>query len=252
MGMYSLAGFVGGYKHFDEIQEISGSSAGSIVGLLIALGLTQEEIKDLLFKLDFKSLIKLNIKSFIKNFGFISWENFKNLFVETFGSDIKFKDLKKKLYVSVYCVETNRIEYLSVDTHPEMNVVDACCMSCSIPFLFESCVYNKLHYIDAGVVEEFPSVPFIGKPKEEIIVVRLNFVDNQTKFEITNIIEYVLKTTQNILDNRHTNLFGFNQISIDIDYNDSVDFYMNDSKKLQLYMKGFNTAFFMSYSNNND
>ena len=69
-------------KELADLEEISCASAGSLLGLCIAAGKTLDEILDFSIHLDIESLIKMNLKNLLKNFGFIDTQPMRQKFVE--------------------------------------------------------------------------------------------------------------------------------------------------------------------------
>ena len=62
MGIFSMVGTLKKIEsQLESIEEISGSSAGSLIGLLLILGKSIDEILDILLKIDVPSLTKLNL-----------------------------------------------------------------------------------------------------------------------------------------------------------------------------------------------
>ena len=49
-----------------------------------------------------------------------------------------------------------------------MYVIDAVCMSMSIPFIFTSTTYKGKTYVDGGLIEKYPFLTFIDKKPYEV------------------------------------------------------------------------------------
>ena len=167
MGIYA---FIGSLSVLDlnKVEEVSGSSAGAILGFFICLGKTIEEITDFCLHVNLTELTKMNLLSLLTKFGLISHEPIKKIFRDFCGGDPTFKELKKKLYVTSFCVNRSETEYFSSDTTPDMSVIDAICMSMAVPFLFESVKYNTFTYLDGGTFESVPSMAFLNKDPNEL------------------------------------------------------------------------------------
>lgn len=172
MGFYALLGALR-ETDLSLVEEISGSSAGAILGLFLATGKSVQEILDLTLNLKFEGLLQLDLVSLINKYGLVSLDPIKKLLVQLCGQDPKFKDLPKKLYVTSFCVDTGETEYFSRDTVPEERVVDFVCMSLAVPFLFESVRYRDRVYVDGGLVECVPMAPFLSYKESEVLAIRL-------------------------------------------------------------------------------
>jgi predicted acylesterase/phospholipase RssA len=243
MGMFSLIGALHSIKdQLDTIEEISGASAGAIIGLCLSLNKEINEIFDFLFKIDIVKYYKFKIKNFSNNFGFIKLLDSKHLFLDFFGFDPTFKDLKKKLYVAIYNVNYGRNEYLSVDTHPDMSVIDAMFISMSIPFLFTSTQIEGNYYIDGGIYEKIPLTPFFGKKKDDVLGIELDFttVNNKDIFTFTDFVRCIYSKSIRSCSIEHSHVL-FNIIKLkQLDDVSIFDFKMSNDDKLKLFFSGYN------------
>jgi predicted acylesterase/phospholipase RssA len=241
MAIYSFLGSIS-VIDFDTIDEVSCASAGSILGLLICIGKTIEEIKNICFSIDLKELTSINIKSFITKYGFISHEPIKKVLRKFCGGDPTFKQLSKKLYVTSFCVNKSETEYFSVDTFPDMSVIDAVCMSISVPFLFESVVYNSFTYIDGGIHESLPMMAFIHKDPKDVLIIKLE-QDKRHVPEIKTIKSFVDSIVQLMMINRiNYKISSSKTISINLGDVNIFNFLMEHDDKLRLYMIGYQLA----------
>lgn len=179
MGIFSMLGSL--IQHEEElksIEEISGSSAGAVLGACLALEIPFDVILDKLINVDIAHLAKYKLITFFRNFGLVDMEPVRRAVVDILGYDIEFRDLKKKLYISVYNLNRGLTEYFSCDTHPHMRVADAVCMSMSIPFIACTSRYNGNVYLDGGTKEDIPVTPFLGKPRDEVLCFKLSLTDH--------------------------------------------------------------------------
>lgn len=242
MGIFGMVGSL--MKHEDDlknIKEISGASAGAIVAVALALHIPLHDILDRLLHVDIENLTKFKLKSFIKNYGFIMIKPFRDALKKAYGSDPTFSELSRKVYISSYCVNRARTEYFSVDTHPDMKVIDAVCMSMAIPFIFETVKYNDMLYMDGGTKEVYPFGPFINKNPEKIMCVCLKhndiFIDKMT--DMKQFLKGVLLSLSKPND-QDTIKFG-KRVYLDIEMEQCLSFSMSYEDKLRLFMKGLNS-----------
>ena len=183
------------------------------------------------------------MKNFIKKYGFINLSSIKEEIIDFLGVNPKFKDLKKKLIVSVFNISYSKTEYLSVDTHPEMHVIDAVIASMSIPFIFTSKKINSSYYIDGGLFERIPLGPFLGKAKEDVIAVQLD-IRCYKDIKITTFKDYLFLIYFNFITKSCLSYDKqlFNIVDIQQDENISLlDFKMNEETKMKLFFLGFNS-----------
>ena len=240
MAIYSFLGSLS-VIGVDKVDEVSGASAGALLGLLVCTGKTIEEITDFCLHVDLKELSSLNITSFITKYGFISHEPIKKVLRRFCGGDPTFKQLAKKLHVTAFCVNKSETEYFSVDTFPNMSVIDAVCMSISVPFLFESVIYNSFTYVDGGMHESTPMMAFIHKDPKDVLIIKLE-QDKRHIPEIKTIKSFVDSIIQLIMMNRIHYKTSSKTISINLGDIDIFNFLMEHEDKLRLYMIGYQLA----------
>ena len=242
MGIFSLLGSIYCIEEYlDEIEEISGSSAGSLIGLCLCLNKKPQEIFDFLFNIDILTYYKFKLKNLINNFGFINLSNSKQLFIDFFGFEPTFKDLDKKLHVGVFNVNFQKTQFISIDTHPEMSVLDAIFMSMSIPLLFTSSKLDNSLYIDGGIFEKIPMSPFLNKKREDVLGIEIDFL-NTNKTEINNFKDFLQliysKCIRSCSVDYDKKLFNI----ITLKQDDSInlfDFKMSTENKLKLFYNGY-------------
>lgn len=242
MGIFSLTGSIYYLENqLEDIEEISGSSAGSLIGLCLSLNKKPQEIIDFLFNIDILTHYKFKLKNLINKFGLIEISSSKQMFIDFFGFEPKFKDLKKKLHIGVFNVNFQKTHYFSVDTHPNMSAIDAMFMSMSIPLLFTSTKFQDSLYIDGGIFEKIPMSPFLNKKREDVLGIEIDFL-NTNKTEIKNFKEFMQfiysKCVRSCSLEYDKKLFNI----ITLKQNESIslfDFKMTSENKLKLFYEGY-------------
>ena len=136
----------------------SGVSAGAVVGALYSDGYTPDEIARLFEDISFRRLTTIQIP----DGGFFRIDAFQKFMTKTLRAKT-FEDLKIPLRI----VATNLDKGESV-VFSSGNLVDAIVASCSIPVLFSPKVIDGVHYVDGGVLKNFP-VSTIRNDCEKII-----------------------------------------------------------------------------------
>jgi predicted acylesterase/phospholipase RssA len=241
MGIFSLIGTLKALEpKLVDVKEISGSSAGSILALLLALGMSVDEILEIALDLDIPKFVKLRIGSFFNKFGFVDLEPIREKLVEVCGGDPTFEELDMKIYVSAYCLNTSSTEYFSRDTHPKMKVIDAVCMSMAIPLIFSCGKYDGKTYVDGGTQEQYPMVPFLDKKPHEITCVKLK-MDKVYQEQINNPRQYVEALIRSSLTNRVEYSEYTELVEINVGDTNIFDFNMCYEDKIKLYNIGYST-----------
>jgi predicted acylesterase/phospholipase RssA len=241
MGIFSLIGTLKALEpKLVDVKEISGASAGSILALLLALGMSVDEILEIALDLDIPKFVKLRIGSFFNKFGFVDLEPIREKLVEVCGCDPTFEELDMKIYVSAYCLNTSSTEYFSRDTHPKMKVIDAVCMSMAIPLIFSCGKYDGKTYVDGGTQEQYPMIPFLDKKPHEITCVKLK-MDKVYQEQINNPRQYVEALIRSSLTNRVEYSEYTELVEINVGDTNIFDFNMCYEDKVKLYNIGYST-----------
>ena len=241
MAIYSLIGNLKSREsQLAGVQEISGSSAGSILTLFLALGMSIDEILDISLNTDISKLVKLRLGSFFTKFGFVSMTPIRKKLVDICGCDPTFSELDVKIYISAFCLNTSDTEYFSRDTHPDMKVIDAVCMSIAVPLIFACGKYNNKTYVDGGTQEHYPVTPFIDKKPHEVtcIKIRMNSIYQES---IDTPRQYVESLIRSSLMNRIQYDIPVEVIDINVEDTNVFNFNMTYEEKVRLYNIGYST-----------
>ena len=247
MGFFVFMGVL--YKlqetgRLDDLEEISGASAGSLLAFLYILT-KRDIIKTFDFALDapIKQAMKPNIKTLFKDYGLVPVSRIHKVLREccfkfTSKNEITFQELYElcpiKLHIAAFCVDLKRTDYFSVDKTPGMSVLDAVCMSVAVPFLFSASKFNGWHYVDGGVAETLPCAPFIGYSPEDTLAIQLEF---STKMkDIKDLKTYGLEVMYAILHMRSK--YEVPILNINLGDMDMFDFGMNSETKIRMFMMG--------------
>jgi len=242
MGMFSLIGCITKYENeLKNIKEISGSSAGALIAVALALNIQISEILDRLLSVDFENLSKFKLRCLIKTYGLIDMKPVRETLVEAYGCDPTFLELHKKIYISSYCLNRCRTEYFSVDTHPNMKVIDAVCMSIAIPLIIPPVEYKNMIYMDGCTRELIPVTPFVDKKPDKIFCIKLKMKD--VYFEkITNLKQFIQAITTTALKLPDTNIVNMGMVKeIDTGDIDIYNFSMSHEDKLRMFLLGMNS-----------
>lgn len=243
MGYFALLGILKyiGDERLQNIQEFAGSSAGSILAVLLGMGWSVDKIIEMSFSMNVGEHMKYSIRGIIADYGLIGHASIKSELITILGCDPTFKEVEKKIHIAAFCVDRSTTVYFSQDTHPDMSVLDAVCMSISVPFLFSAFKYDDHLYVDGGLVESIPYPPFMNKSIEDVLSLTINYNNNTSSDGITDLKQYIQTLGQSMLSNRieYDTIPG---IAVDIDNVNIFDFSMDDETKIKLYTLGFETG----------
>ena len=161
-----------------DIERVAGTSAGAMVAVLIGLGYSAEEMKDILWKIKFRNFLDKswglirNTERLVDDYGWYKGEFFRNLMAEyiqakTGDGEITFKDIEKmrkegKPFRDIYLIgadlSTGYSKVFSASTTPDVKVADAARISMSIPLIFAAVkgLNGDDHiYVDGGLLENY-------------------------------------------------------------------------------------------------
>ena len=167
--------FVGSVKYLehigsmDSVRTFVGTSAGAIMALLCAIGMTSDEVRAwLLHHVCSGQLASFDadgILEFAERLGIDDGENVTGCIRATltergFSADPTFlqfaKSTGKHLVVCASNLTEARHAYFSVDNEPSMSVLLAVRMSFGIPILFTPITYRGCMYVDGGMLNNCP------------------------------------------------------------------------------------------------
>lgn len=239
MGIFAL---IGGLKAREselvDVQEISGSSAGSILALFLAVGMSVDEILNTAVSINISNFFKIKLGSFFTKFGFVDINPIRKKLVDICGSDPTFSDIDMKIYISAFCLNSSETVYFSKDTHPDMKVIDAVCMSMAVPFIFSCGTYMDKTYVDGGMKEEYPLTPFLDKKPHEVTCLKIR--TNQIYQEDINTPKHFVETlVRSALANRERYNTPIEELEINIGDTNIFDFNMSYEEKIKLFNVGF-------------
>jgi len=182
-GANALA-FLGCLRYLEEafldttIKNFAGSSSGSLLCLLMILNFSFEETvnfvkktlnDDSMLKFSYKNVMRVFTKYGLDDGTRISKIVESMLEIKGFDKNTTFMELTKRTGKTLIVVTTNisqkKIEYLSVENNPEMNIITAIRMSTAIPLLFEPVKYYEDLYADGLVFNNFPINVFDNSEK---------------------------------------------------------------------------------------
>jgi predicted acylesterase/phospholipase RssA len=239
MALFMNIGYIkANWEKFRNIDTITGSSGGAVIGLFLAMGWHPERIMDALLSINPDVCAKKSIRNLLLRFGYMKTENLKRALLKVCESNPTFSELKKTLYVTSYCVSTHKTVYFSNLTHPDMSVIDAILGSVAIPFLLEPLRYQGDLYVDGGTAELWPLSAPIGWKAEECLLIRTSF--KRTDFhEIKNMWEYCKVFISTIFRSMRTQVeIPCKFVILEAEKYDVMDFNMSYETKLQMIMDG--------------
>ena len=156
---------------------ISGVSAGAVVGALYADGYTPDEIALLFEDINFRNMTKIRIP----DGGFFKTDIFQKFLTEKLRAKT-FEELKIPLRVVATNLDKGQSTIFSSG-----KLVEPIVASCCVPVLFSPKIINGVHYVDGGVLKNFP-VSTIRDDCEKVIGINASpMVADKYKPSIINV-----------------------------------------------------------------
>jgi predicted acylesterase/phospholipase RssA len=165
----------------DEVTHAVGCSAGAIVCLMLVLGYRPSEMEGVINRFMIgRKRHHLNLDAMLSIFeehGLDRGENLlaflRDVLHDKMGCvDMTFIELAKRtgrnLVLCVANVTEQRTEYLDVDNSPDMSILLAIRMSCSLPILFTPVAYRGCIYADGALYENLPIGYIDAKCSDEL------------------------------------------------------------------------------------
>lgn len=259
--MYQFLGclqFITESADLSNIEEYAGTSVGSILCFLLAIGYKPME---LLLKLTMSkvwgTLKHPNLVALLQGDGAYSFspiqEFLERVTIEKIGKLPTLGSLKKDYGADLTCVTYNlterRPEYLSPRTHPDMPCLTAIRMSSCLPFLFESYRYGEASYVDGATVDNFPIDVFEGTKSTVAICISPEKAPRTSSSKEFNMVGYSLDilTASGLQHTKHmiqkarekqaVHLIQLHDTGVEI-----FEFTLDTPQKLDLFSEGYKDA----------
>ena len=242
--------------YLNNINTYIGTSVGSIISYLLAIGYDPSEIMSYLcINNVFDKLKFFNIVAAVNGNGATSFyhihEHLEKMTINKIGRLITLKDLYTQFNKTIICTTYNltkdKTEYLSHSTNPDLPCLTALRMSCNLPLIFENFKYNGDNYIDGGITDNF-AIDLAETLGEKILGIYIN--GNCSPFINMNengILEYIYKLMfipiSNIVQYKiKLSSIKSNIISITGNVKAFFDFNISIKERLDMFSTGYNEA----------
>lgn len=180
------------------IKKVYGTSAGASIGALLILDVDIDQIIEYciyrpwnkLIKLDMESVFHLNEKKGMMDNDLLKQILIPLMHANDIPIDITLKEVYAKTKIELHIMTTELSSFTTVTlnhlTFPDLALMDACCMSASVPPLFTPVHYLDKYYIDGGLLNNYPvhdlmcSIPITEHDK--ILSIRIKKKTNEVPF----------------------------------------------------------------------
>ena len=244
------------HNYLDRVKTYIGTSIGSAITYLLAIGYTPREIMVYLCINHVGEEFKhYNLSKLINGEGSFSFDivgkHLEKMTLEKRGRFYTLKDVYdifgKKLIFPTYNLTKGHKEYLSIDTYPEIPALIAVKMSSLLPLIFEKFRYMNSTYIDGGFAVNFP-LEIANKPGEKVLGINmlpkqagLTHEEENDMFIYINHLMFtpVLELVRNQLERKSKNC---DVIEILYSYENPLKLDLSQIEKLNLFSMGYRKA----------
>ena len=187
-----------------NIETIYGTSAGAIIGTLIALKFDWETMNDYIIKRPWQDVFPIKIDNIFSAYskkGIFDSTTVEKCFKPLFDAkdipiDINLEDFYKlsniELHMFSFEINDYKIYDISYLTHPKLLLITAIHMTSALPILLTPVCIDDKCYIDGGMVCNYPLNYCIesGKKTNEILGIKSKYGNNKS----------IINTESSILD----------------------------------------------------
>ena len=243
-----------------NIERVAGTSAGAMVAVLVGLGYSASELKDILWKINFKNFmdsswgVVRDTKRLLTDYGWYKGDFFRNLMggyvkEKTGNSEATFKDLEQlrkkgkpfRELTLVGCdLTTGYAKVFSATTTPDAKIADAARISMSIPLFFAAVkgINGNDHiYVDGGLLDNYSVKTYdqIGFVADKNNARRTEYYEKiNEKLRAKN-----LRTRSNVKPNEY--VYNKETLGFRLDAKEDIETYLNQSNPPTKEIKSFFT-----------
>lgn len=168
-GLKGIA-FLGALYELDKnglitnVKKYSGTSIGGFLCILLIIGYTPKELIDIVFKLEFSNIKDIDVVCILTHMSLMRGDKFKEIVKKTIHEKenpnttlIELYDkYKKELIITVVCIDTAKLEYISYKSDPDITIFKLACMTMCVPLILPPEIYNNKLYADGGILDNLP------------------------------------------------------------------------------------------------
>jgi NTE family protein len=234
------------------IESVAGSSVGSLIGLLLVIGLDIGEIWQVVEHFTTISVISPNPMLILSNYGIDDGSTIINIFENIIENktgirNINFKQLYQHKAINFTiigcCLTTKSVAYFNHIDTPDFNVSTALRISISIPGIFTPVIIDGKAYVDGCLSDSYPMNLYDSCLEQTLGI----YIDDDycTEFKyleefITSIINLFMYDKNKHIYERYKNNTVFIENSIKCV--SMCTFTVDNETKLKLFMDGIDAA----------
>jgi len=211
------------YFTLSQLESIYGTSAGAIIGTVLALGYDWNIVVDYFIKRPWKDVMNINVQTILDAYGkrgLFDKKLLETIFKPLFDAkDISLQITMKEFYefckidMHFFSLELNRYKIVDIShaTHPDLSLITALQMTSCMPVLFAPVIDDENCYVDAGCIANYPLDFCIEKNKDTDTILGFKNVYDDDTDNIKNdtvldstLFEYLINLMYKIISNAST------------------------------------------------
>ena len=208
------------YIDLNNIETIYGTSAGAIIGVFISLKYDWTTINDYVIKRPWHKIFSIKAQNIFDAYtkkGLFDNTTIEKCLKPLFDAkDISMEITMKDFFeycgieIHMFTFEINNFESIDISykTHPDLQLIKALHMSCSLPVIMSPVFLENKCYIDGGINCNYPLNKCIeaNKNVDEIVGFNNDYNPDETAIETSdeNLTSEHEKTNENIINENST------------------------------------------------
>lgn len=247
------------FLNINDIESIYGTSAGAIVGVIIALKYDWETINDYIIKRPWQDVFPIKVQNILDSYtkkGLFDIKTIEKCFKPLFDAkdiplNITLEDFynltKIELHMFAFEINDYKLYDVSYKTFPNKTVMEAIHMTSSIPVLLTPVCFDNMCFMDGGVACNYPLNFCIesGKNPDEILGFKNKYSEDKTTVnENSTLLDYLLNFLFKAIFNINTNNIQQaikNEVDCDTSYL-SLDFLKDSFSNIEVRRELFETG----------
>ena len=245
----------------DSVKSVAGTSAGSMVAILLSLRYSAKEIKEIISRSNFKNFkdhwnpLRIRTKYGLYKGDYILSKIKKTIKNVTGNENITFSELSEQGYrdLKIFATDLNTtsVREFSNKNTPHVSVAESVRASISIPFFFSAWKFSNNNpndhiYIDGGVVYNYPITAYDDLDKTLGFYI-YNDQKQTSSLDYNELFQYLRSLYKAIMDSQD---IDFNKeisekkstVLIDDLGISSTDFNITPEQEEQLFHSGFEST----------
>ena len=254
--------YIGAIKAMEElgicIDTFGGSSVGSIIAALLAVGYTANELKQIFLKVNFELFKDISIAfgpifAISKGEVFLEWVR-ELIEIKFYGENYKkgankavtFKDIEKNLVIITTNLSNFECKEFSRFETPDYEIASAIRISSCMPGLMKPIEYNNTLLVDGDLQKSFPMWKLsknLNSAKERILEFRLEGdydTNNLSGIDYANAVYSCMTAmSTSFITSIYADKDKYDYIVLNTGDIVIVDFNMNQAKRTELIESGY-------------